>query len=306
MKKYFHFMLAIFSLLSTAILLQGCSELLIFNPKGPIGYSERSIIIVSFILMLIVVIPVIIMSIWFPLKFKSSNTKSTYAPMWSHSVKIETVMWLIPLAIVFLLSILAWRETHRLDPYRPIVSDAKPLNIEVVSMDWKWLFIYPEQQIAVVNQFVFPANVPLSFQITSDSVMTSFFIPQLGSQIYAMAGMRTRLHLMANEPGVYAGQNQQFSGRGYPFMNFDAVATSREDFEAWVQKVQQSPEKLDFTRLDELRKPSVNLPVAYFSSIEPGLFDYIMSTYQPMPMDPNAPHLAAPPAHETIGDLEVR
>ncbi len=172
----------------------------------------------------------------FPRKYRASNTKATYTPKWSHSAKIDLVIWLVPVAIVTALGILAWNATHRLDPYKPIDSGVKPVSIEAVSLDWKWLFIYPDHNIAIVNQLVFPAKVPLSFRITSDTVMTSFFIPQLGSQIYAMAGMQTRLHLMADEPGIYAGQNQQFSGRGYADMHFKAIAVSREQFEAWVQK----------------------------------------------------------------------
>jgi len=222
------------------------------------------------------------MSIWFPLKYRASNTKAHYAPKWSHSSKIETIVWLIPLTIVLMLSVIAWKETHRLDPYRPIDPGSKQLNVEVVSLDWKWLFIYPEQHIAVVNEFVFPTKVPLGFRITSDTVMTSFFIPQLGSQIYAMAGMQTRLNLLADQPGIYTGQNQQFSGRGYPSMTFNSVATSQEGFDAWVQKVKASPEKLDYARLEELRTPSVKDPVTYYSSIDPGLFDYLLSKYKSM------------------------
>jgi len=174
---------------------------------------------------------------------------------------------------------LSWRATFGLDPYKPIASGAKPIHIEVVSLDWKWLFIYPDYNIAVVNQFVFPAKVPLSFRITSDTVLTSFFIPQLGSQIYAMAGRESRLHLMADEPGTYAGHNQQFSGRGYADMHFKAIALSREQFEAWVQNTRRSPDRLDAMRYAQLAKPSVVHPVIHFSSVAPGLFDHIVSQF---------------------------
>ena len=193
--------------------------------------------------------------------------------------RIDGAIWLVPVAIVIVLAYLTWTGTFRLDPYKPIASGAKPLTIEVVSLDWKWLFIYPDQDIAAVNQLVFPAGVPLSFRLTSDTVMTSFFIPQLGSQMYAMAGMQTRLHLMADEPGVYAGQNQEFSGRGYADMHFKAIATSPEEFQAWVEKARQSPEKLDLARYEELRKPTIGDPVTYFSSVKPGLFEHVMSKY---------------------------
>lgn len=282
MKRTLRSFLVMLTFLCVVPLLGGCNEWVLFNPKGPIGESEKYIILIAFALMLIVVIPVIVMSILFPLKYRESNTKAPYEPNWSYSSKIELTMWVIPFIIVFILSTILWRETHRLDPYKPIASDAKPLNVEVVSMDWKWLFIYPEHNIAVVNQFVFPEKIPLSFKITSDTVMTSFFIPQLGSQIYAMAGMQTRLHLMADEQGEYTGQNQQFSGAGFPDMSFKAKATSQEAFDAWVRQVRQSPLKLDFARLDELRKPGISESVIYYSSIEPGVFEHIVNQYNPL------------------------
>ncbi len=271
------------SSLCAVTLLGGCSTILLFDPKGPIGEAERFIIIAAIVLMLIVLIPVFIMGFWFPRKYRASNTESTYMPKWSHSTRIELFMWAIPIAIVTVLSILAWTGTHSLDPYKPIASAEKPINIEAVSLDWKWLFIYPDQNIATVNEIAFPVNVPVSFKLTSDTVMTSFFIPQLGSQIYAMAGMQTKLHLLADKPGVYAGHNQQLSGRGYADMHFKANAVSREEFEAWVKKIKQSPEKLDVERYEKLAKPSDGYhPVVYFSSVKPGLFVYIMSKSDPM------------------------
>jgi len=306
MKQKRHSVFLALSSLCLAPLLGGCNELLLFYPKGPVGEAERFLIIAAFVLMLLVVIPVFIMAFWFPLKYRASNTKATYAPNWSHSAKIETVMWLVPLAIILALSVLAWKETHRLDPYKSIDPGVKNIDIEVVSLDWKWLFIYPEQHIAVVNQLVFPANVPLSFRITSDTVMTSFFIPQLGSQIYAMAGMQTRLHLMADEPGAFAGQNQQFSGQGFSDMTFTATATTPEEFESWVQKVKQSSRQLDPAGLDELKKPSSKYPVTYFSSITPGLFDAVLNEYAPMEMNPNPTSGDAPSVRMSPGDLEGR
>jgi cytochrome o ubiquinol oxidase subunit II len=262
-----------------AFFLGGCSNILLLHPKGPIGDAERFVIIAAIALMLIVVIPVAAMVLLFPRKYRSTNPKATYMPKWSRSAKIEWVVWLVPAVIITILGSLIWHFTFHLDPYKSIDTGVKPINIEVVSMDWKWLFIYPDRDIAAVNQLVFPAGVPLSFKITSDTVMTSFFIPQLGSQIYAMAGMQTRLHLLADEPGAYAGQNQQFSGRGYADMNFKAIAVSTKDYEAWVNKVKQSPDKLDPARYEELEKPSANNPVTIFSSVTPGLFDGIIRKY---------------------------
>jgi cytochrome o ubiquinol oxidase subunit 2 len=269
--------------LGAVTFLGGCSTILLFNPKGPIGESERFVIITAIALMLIVVIPVFIMAFWFPRKYRASNTQSTYLPKWSYSPKIDLVMWAVPIAIVTVLAILAWTRTHELDPYKPIASPEKPITIEAVSLDWKWLFIYPDQNIATVNQITFPVKAPVSFKLTSDTVMTSFFIPQLGSQIYAMGGMQTRLHLLADKPGTYAGQNNQISGRGYVDMHFQAHAVSQEEFQVWVQKVRQSKDKLDRERYEQLARPSRGYyPVTYFSSVTPDLFLYILRKYDPM------------------------
>jgi cytochrome o ubiquinol oxidase subunit 2 len=267
------------SSLWASALLQGCSQVLLFDPKGPIGAAERYVIIAAFALMLIVVIPVAVMTLWFPWKYRASNSKATYAPDWSRSGWIEAIVWIVPAIIVTLLGVLVWIHTFRLDPYKPLDTDVAPIRIQAVSLDWKWLFIYPDQDMAVVDQMVFPTNVPLDFRITSDTVMTSFFIPQLGSQIYAMAGMQTRLHLMADTPGTYAGQNQQFSGSGYADMNFKAVATSREAFNAWVRKVKQSPDRLDLARFEDIQKPGIGYRPDHFSAVKPDLFEYILSKY---------------------------
>ena len=279
MKKTSRFILVGAGLACAMAFLGGCSDMVLFNPKGPVGHDERFLMLMAIGLMLIVVLPAIVMTLWFSRKYRASNTKAVYTPKWGGSGKIDLVIWLVPLAIVIALSYLVWTGTFRLDPYKPIAGEGKPIHIEVVSMDWKWLFIYPDQDIAAVNQLVFPAGVPLSFKLTSDTVMTSFFIPQLGSQMYAMAGMQTRLHLLADAPGVYVGQNQEFSGRGYSGMHFKAIATSPEEFRAWVATAKGSPEKLDLPRYGKLRKPTENVPVTYFSSVRPGLFKHIMGKY---------------------------
>jgi cytochrome o ubiquinol oxidase subunit 2 len=292
-------LVALFLICATAFL-GGCSSIVLFDPRGPIGDAQRFIILTATALMLIVVIPVFIMFLLFTRRYRASNTEAAYTPKWTYSKKIDLVIWLVPVAIVMALAILAWVETHRLDPYKPIYPSIKPTRIEAVSLDWKWLFIYPDQHIAAVNQLVFPVKVPVSFRITSDTVMTSFFIPQLGSQIYAMAGMQTLLHLMADEPGVYFGQNQQFSGRGFADMNFKAIALSREEFEAWVQKAKQSPDTLDQARFEALRKPSAGYPVTYFSSVKPGLFDSIIRKYAPA-ANPDPGSKRSGPGHAKTG-----
>jgi cytochrome o ubiquinol oxidase subunit II len=302
-KKY----MVIIGLLSLCgmMFLGGCSDMVLFFPKGPIGDAERFVIIVAIALMLIVVIPVAIMVFWFPRKYRASNTKATYMPKWSHSGKIELVVWLVPALIVTVLGTLVWHYTVHLDPYKPIDTGVKPVRIEAVSLDWKWLFIYPDHRIAAVNQLVFPANVPLSFRLTSGTVMTSFFIPQLGSQIYAMAGMQTRLHIMADEPGTYLGQNQHFSGRGFTGMHFKAIALPREQFDAWVQKVKQSPEKLDLARYEDIQKPSANHPVVFFSWVKPNLFEHIIRQFnKTMFMNPDTMNEGFGSMHHKSGALE--
>ena len=193
---------------SLPLLLAGCN-LTVLDPKGMIAAEEKTLILVATGLMLLVVIPVIIMTLVFAWKYRSTNTRARYEPDWSHSNAIEAVVWLIPCLIIVVLGWITYKSTHALDPYKPIQSDVKPITVEAVSLDWKWLFIYPELKIATVNQLAIPANTPINFKITSDTVMNAFFIPQLGSQVYAMAGMQTKLHLIANETGVFDGDDER-------------------------------------------------------------------------------------------------
>lgn len=298
MKRIRKFLSLIFIPCFAVFCLAGCKGLLLFDPRGPIGETERLVIIVSFVLMLVVVIPVFVMTVWFPWKYRSSNTKAEYAPKWCQSTTIELVIWSVPALIITLLGIMVWITTYQLDPHKPLDEGGEPVEIQAVSLDWKWLFIYPDQGIATVNRLVFPANVPLNFQLTSGTVMTSFFIPQLGSQIYAMAGMQTRLHLLADEPGTYRGQNQQFSGQGYADMSFEASAVSRAEFESWVTRVRQSPERLDMKRYKELEEPGVPDEVIHFSSVSKDLFTRIINQYTMMDM--NSFHGSDEQVHERL------
>jgi cytochrome o ubiquinol oxidase subunit 2 len=264
-------------LLSCAVIfLGGCKNVALLDPAGPIGAEQRTLILTAAGLMLLVVVPVIFMAIFFAWRYRASNKKASYDPKWSHSTRIETVVWLVPAVIVTALGFLVWHSSHKLDPYRPLDTGVKPIVVEVVSLDWKWLFIYPDHNVATVNQLVFPANTPLSLRITSDNIMNSFFVPQLGSQIYAMPGMRTQLHLLADVPGTYDGISSQFSGPGFSDMNFKAVATSSQEFEDWLRKAKQSPDKLDLSTYSKLSEPSVKHRVEYFSSVKPNLFECIL------------------------------
>ena len=267
------------SVLLPLLSLGGCNMVL-FDPKGQIGVDEKSLIITCTLLMLLVVVPVIVMTLAFAWKYRASNTKATYMPDWAHSTRIEVVVWLVPCIIIAILGWLTWESTHKLDPYRPLDSDVKPITIQAVSLDWKWLFIYPEQGIATVNEIAFPKDTPVNFQITSDTVMNSFFIPQLGSQIYSMTGMLTKLHLIANEEGVFDGISANYSGGGFSGMRFKAIATSEQGFQDWVAKVKTAQAGLTEEGFPELAKPSENVPATYFSSVTPDLFQHILTKHE--------------------------
>lgn len=267
-------------LIAGVLILNGCDSVLL-NPKGQIALEQRSLILTAFGLMLIVVIPAILMAVMFTWKFRQSNTKAKYTPNWSHSNKIEAVVWGVPILIIVFLAALTWKSTHALEPSRPLTSAIKPIEIDVVSLDWKWLFIYPEQGIATINQIAFPVNTPIFFKVTSNTVMNAFFIPTLGSQIYAMAGMQTKLHLIANEPGTYDGLSSSYSGKGFSGMKFKAITTADNAvFEQWVAKVKQSSNNL--ATMDDFEKlaiPSENHPVEYFASANPNLFKQIINKF---------------------------
>lgn len=271
------------------LLLSGCNMTLL-NPKGQVGLDERNLIITATLLMLLVVVPVIVMTFLFAWKYRASNTNATYTPKWNHSTKIEIAVWAVPVLIIIALGYVTYKSTHALDPYKPLESDVKPVTIEVVAMDWKWLFIYPEQGIATVNKIVFPANTPVNFKITSDSVMNSFFIPALGGQIYAMAGMQTKLHLIANENAEMDGISANYSGAGFTGMKFKAIATTQEEFDAWVSEVKKAPKQLEQAEYAALSKPSQNNPVELYSSVTPNLFQTIVDKYEGMKPGPKVHH----------------
>ena len=278
-------LLGIVPLLGT-LLLGGCNMTLL-NPTGQVGLEQRNLIITATLLMLLVVIPVIVMTFLFAWKYRASNTNATYTPKWNHSTKIEIAVWTVPILIIIALGYVTYVSTHELDPYRPLESDVKPITIEVVSLDWKWVFIYPEQGIATVNKIVFPTNTPVNFKVTSDSVMNSFFIPGLGGQIYAMAGMQTKLHLIANRDAEMEGISANYSGAGFTGMKFKAISTSQENFDAWVSEVKKAPKQLESAEYEALTKPSQNNPVELYSSVTPNLFQIIVDKYEGM--KPGAP-----------------
>lgn len=258
--------------------LSGC-EWVLFNSKGAVGIAERDLIITSIALMLFVVLPAMVLTFVFAWRYRASNRNARYSPEWSHSTAIEVVVWGVPFIIVVILSVIVWKSTHELDPYRPLDIPGEPLQVEVIATDWKWVFVYPEQGIATINELKFPANRQLAFSITSNSTMNTFFIPQLGGQIYAMAGMRTKLHLVADEPGVFRGMSGNYSGQGFSNMRFKATATDQKGFEDWVVQVRSSPLTLDFTTFQRVAQPAQGPGVVHFGQAQPGLFKQVIDQF---------------------------
>lgn len=267
------------ALTASILLLSGC-EGGVLDPKGQVGIDEKYLIVVATVLMLLVVIPVIGMTLYFAWRYREGREHEIYDPKWAHSTKIEVVVWLIPIVIIAILGTLTWYSTQELDPYKPLDHEHEPITIQVVSLNWKWLFIYPEQGIATVNEVVFPKDVPVEFKITSDTTMNSFFIPQLGSQIYSMAGMTTRLNLIANEAGEFDGISANYSGAGFTGMKFKAIAKdSEQDFEKWVSAVKHSPATLNDNSYAQLAKHSENNPVSYYGSVDSQMFQHVVMQF---------------------------
>lgn len=266
-------------LLGFTLLLSGC-QFAILDPKGPIAASEKHLFLLAVGFMLIVVIPVILLSFIIPWRYRASNTKATYDPNWSHSTLLEVIWWSIPCVIIAILAWLTWVYTHKLDPYRPLDNPKKPLVIQAIALNWKWLFIYPAQGIATVNFVQIPVNQPILFLIASDAPMNSLEIPQLAGQIYAMTAMQTKLNLLAEHEGLYTGLSTNFSGEGFSGMTFQVKASSQDSFDAWVKQVKQSPKPLTVETYSALLQPSENDPVQYFSSPARGLFSMAIQKYE--------------------------
>ena len=252
----------------------------VLEPRGPIAQKEQHLIIITLLLSLIVVIPVFSLLFAFSWKYREGNPKKAkYSPDLDGNRIAETVWWLVPSAIILVLGIIIWNSSHALDPFKPLDSSTPAVTIQVVALDWKWLFIYPQQGVASVNFMQIPRQTPINFQITSDSVMNSFWIPQLGSQIYAMPGMSTQLHLLASSDGNFYGSSANISGSGFAGMNFIAKATSQTAFNQWVTSVKRSPDSLSQSAYAKLAQPSQNNPVAYYASGAPGLYATIINKY---------------------------
>src|SRR6266545_4442122 len=263
--------------LISAATLGGCTEG-ILDPKGPIAAAERQILLNALGIMLAIVIPTILATLAVAYWFRSSNTRARYLPDFTYSGRLEMLVWSIPAMTVLLVGGVAWVGSHDLDPRKAIASTAKAVRVQVVSLDWKWLFIYPEQGIASVNQLTIPVGTPVSFELTSSGVMNSFFVPQLGSQIYTMAGMATRLHLQADHPGTYRGLSAQYSGSGFADMRFAVDAVSEDDFARWVDEARNDGPALDAQTYADLVKPSAAVTPFTYRVVAPDLFDGIVGS----------------------------
>jgi cytochrome o ubiquinol oxidase subunit II len=260
-------------LIGTAML-GGCSEG-VLDPKGPIAAADRQIMLNSLGIMLAIVIPVIIATLGVAFWFRASNTRAQYRPEFVYSGRLEMLVWSIPAMTVFLVGGVAWIGSHDVSPRKPIASTAKPLRIQVASLDWKWLFIYPDQGVASVNKLIIPVGTPISLELTSSGVMNSFFVPQLGSQIYTMAGMTTRLNLLADYPGTYRGFSAQFSGDGFSDMHFEAEAVPDDKFAQWLDSVHGAGPELDAKAYADLAKPSAAVVPFTYRAVAPGLFETV-------------------------------
>ena len=248
----------------------------VLDPQGPIAAAERTILGNATVIMLAVIVPVIVLTLVFAWWFRAGNRWARRDPEWAYSGAIEVTVWSIPMLVVLFLAGIGWIGSHDLDPPRPLASKTPALDVQVVSLDWKWLFIYPGLGVASVNRMVVPAGTPLHLNLTSSSVMNSFFVPQLGSQIYTMGGMTTTLHLQADRTGTYPGMSAQFSGDGFSDMRFDAVATSPAQFEQWVADARRAGGRLDVEAYKQLAMPSVAASTPTYGQVAPGLFHAIL------------------------------
>jgi cytochrome o ubiquinol oxidase subunit II len=278
------------AVLMAPIFLTACQPA-VLDPKGIVGLAQKMILIDSLAIMLAIVIPTIAATVAFAWWFRASNERARYLPDWAYSGRIELIVWGIPLLVIMLLGGVAWIGSHDLDPAKPLPSNTPPLEMQVVSLDWKWLFIYPSQGVASVNRLVVPAGVPIHFSLTSASVMNAFFIPQLGSMIYTMNGMTTQLNLQADAPGTFRGLSSQFSGDGFADMHFDVLAVPAERFETWVEATRTKGPTLNPETYAALVRQSINIAPFTYKAVQPQLFQQIVTRI--LPPGPG-PHIGRP------------
>lgn len=254
-------------------------DIAILDASGPIAAQQRNLLVGTALLSLVVIVPVFALTFYIAWTYREGNKKATYKPDWDGNRGLEFIWWAIPLIIIIVLAIITWITSHSLDPYRPLESKKKPVTVQVVALNWKWLFVYPEYNVATVNYLKIPEDTPINFQITADAPMNSFWIPQLGGQVYAMSGMTTKLHLLADKPGSYRGSSANISGEGFAGMKFTAEVSTAEDFDAWIQQARKSKDKLSQTTYEQLAEPSRDNPRATYQLAAPELYDTVLMKY---------------------------
>ena len=272
-------------LLPTALLgLAGC-ESIVLKPAGDVALQQSQLLVHSTLLLLLVIVPVIVLTLLFAWRYRASHTAARYRPDWGHSTRLELVIWGVPLLIILALGAMTWISTHKLDPYRPldridaqrpVAVDTKPLVVQVVALDWKWLFVYPEQGIATVNELAAPVDRPIEFRITSSTVMNAFYVPALAGMVYAMPAMETKLHAVINRAGTYEGFSSNYSGAGFSGMRFTFLGLAGDDFARWVARNREGAAMLDREAYRRLEQPSKQEPVRRYASVDPALYDAIV------------------------------
>lgn len=273
-------------LLAMPLLLAGCGRAEL-EPVGPVGDQERTVLFDALAIMLAIVIPVIVATLWTAWWYRRSNPRARRLPTFTYSGRLELVIWSIPALVVVFLGGIAWIGSHDLDPARPLPGRAPPLDIQVISLDWKWLFIYPEQGLASVNRLVVPAGVPLHLRLTSATVWNVFWVPQLGSMLYCMSGMAGTLWLEADRPGIYYGESAMISGDGFAGMHFDTDAVTPAQFDAWVRASRGAGPVLDMGAYRVLERPTMSVPPYTYRAVAPGLFEAVV--LQKIPHDDRVP-----------------
>lgn len=285
MNRYlFIIILAFIAVVVTTMFLLGGDKLILLQPHGTVAASELHLISIALRLMLIVIIPVFLITALVTWRYRESNTKARYLPNWEHNNLDEFIWWLVPIAIISVLAVITWKATHTLDPYEPLPATSAPMTVEVVSLDWKWLFIYPAQGIATINYLEIPERTPIFFKLSSDAPMNAFFIPQLGSMEMTMPGMTTQLNLMADDPGTYIGMSSNFSGEGFAGMQFPVHVVSWDDFDTWVAGIKAGVKTgastpLTFDLYEEIAKPSLNEPATFYTLADINLYTDIVNQF---------------------------
>jgi cytochrome o ubiquinol oxidase subunit 2 len=271
-------------LIAPLILALTACNTIVLNPHGDVAAQQRDLLVQSTVLMLLIIVPVMALTVWFAWRYRHTNEAAPYEPDWDHSTRLELVIWSAPLLIIICLGALTWLGTHLLDPYRPVdrlapgqpvPQEAQPLEVDVVALDWKWLFIYPEYNVATINELAVPVNRPIAFRITASSVMNSFYAPALAGMVYAMPGMETKLHAVLNKPGISQGLSANYSGAGFSGMRFTLRGLETAGFDRWVADVKQGGGNLTRDLYIQIERPSENEKIRRFAAVDAHLFHAI-------------------------------